>query len=284
LHAAVEGARPFLEFRVERVLGAAELGSAEGRARAADAALAVVAEHPDALVRDQYVMSLADRCRIDAARLRERLEELRRAPRPEPVEHDRGRKGRRDESGWSRDEPLPPEPPEWGSEWSGEDEAPPSAGPAAAPPVRDGVETEALRVAINNPDIAAKYLNEALFVHPTTRAAFVAVEAAPSVTEAVEAVEPAAPEVAALLRRLVVETSEAQWIDVLSRLATEVGRGVLVELEASARVAEDPLAYSASIAWLKRTLDELRSSKAEVETLEQLLDWLGDRRRVTDQG
>ena len=83
---------------------------------------------------------------------------------------------------------------------------------------------------------------------------------------------------------MVVETSEAQWVDVLSRLATEVGRGVLTDLEAATRVAEDPLAYSASIAWLKRTLDELRSSNAEVETLEQLLDWLGDRRRVTDQG
>jgi hypothetical protein len=147
--------------------------------------------------------------------------------------------------------------------------------------VRDGVETEALRVAINNPDIAAKYLDEALFSHPTTRAALVAVQAAPSVSEAIEQ---APPEVTALLTRLVVETSDAQWIDVMSRLATEVGRQVLTELEAEARVAEDPLAYSASVAWLKRTLDELRGSKAEVETLEQLLDWLGDRRRVTDQG
>ena len=59
---------------------------------------------------------------------------------------------------------------------------------------------------------------------------------------------------------------------------------MLVDLEAETRVAADPLAYSASIAWLKRTLDQLRGSKAEVETLEQLLDWLGDRRRVTDQG
>jgi hypothetical protein len=150
--------------------------------------------------------------------------------------------------------------------------------------VRDGVETEALRVAINNPDIAAKYLNESLFAHPTTRAAFLALQAASSVGEAVEATETTDPPVAALLRRLVVETSEAQWIDALSRLATEVGRTVLVDLEAETRVAEDPLAYSASIAWLKRTLDQLRGSKAEVETLEQLLDWLGDRRRVTDQG
>ena len=93
LHAAVEGARPFLEFRVERVLGAADLGSAEGRAKAAEAALAVVAEHPDDLVRDQYVMTVADRCRIDPARLRERLEQLRRSPKKvAPPDQERGRR------------------------------------------------------------------------------------------------------------------------------------------------------------------------------------------------
>ena len=71
LRAAVEGARPFLEFRVERVLGAAELGTAEGRARAARTAMAAVLEHPSALVRDQYVMTIADRTRIEPDRLRE---------------------------------------------------------------------------------------------------------------------------------------------------------------------------------------------------------------------
>ena len=42
----------------------------EGRARTAEAALVVVAEHPDELVRDQYVMEVADRCRLDVERLR----------------------------------------------------------------------------------------------------------------------------------------------------------------------------------------------------------------------
>ena len=60
---AIEEARPFLQFRVDRMLGAGDLTTAEGRARAADAALTAVAEHPDDLVRDQYVMQLADRCR-----------------------------------------------------------------------------------------------------------------------------------------------------------------------------------------------------------------------------
>ncbi|MEX0768845.1 MAG: hypothetical protein WD029_10275, partial [Microthrixaceae bacterium] len=96
-------------------------------------------------------------------------------------------------------------------------------------------------------------------------------------------VETAPPQVAALLVRLSVEPSEAEFSDVLGRLATEVGRSVLRELEAEARSSPDPLAYAASITWLKVTLDQLRNPKAEVEILSQSLAWLADRRRVTEQ-
>ena len=70
---AVKEARPFLQFRVDRMLSGGDLTTAEGRARAAETALMAVAEHPDDLVRDQYVMQLADRCRLDADRLRDHL-------------------------------------------------------------------------------------------------------------------------------------------------------------------------------------------------------------------
>lgn len=70
LKAAISGARPFLAFRLERVLAGADLQTAEGRARGAEAALAVVREHPSELVRDQYLMEVADRTRIGADRLR----------------------------------------------------------------------------------------------------------------------------------------------------------------------------------------------------------------------
>ena len=83
LATAIREARPFLHFRVDRMLGTGNLSTAEGRARAAEAALTAVAEHPDDLVRDQYVMQLADRCRLDVAKLRERLDFVRRHPPPE---------------------------------------------------------------------------------------------------------------------------------------------------------------------------------------------------------
>ena len=51
----------------------------EGRAAAAKAAVAIIAEHPNDLVRDQYLMQLADRVGIDVDRLR-RAAASRREP------------------------------------------------------------------------------------------------------------------------------------------------------------------------------------------------------------
>ena len=77
LAAAVANALPFLAFRINRVLAKGDLRTAEGRARTAEAALDAVREHPSDLVRDQYVMEIAGKCRIDAAKLRERLQNRR---------------------------------------------------------------------------------------------------------------------------------------------------------------------------------------------------------------
>ena len=82
LRSAVEGATPLLAFHLERVLSDAELRTPEGRARAAQAAMGVIAEHPDALVRDQYLMQVADRCRVDPDRLRVAIGSRSRSERP----------------------------------------------------------------------------------------------------------------------------------------------------------------------------------------------------------
>ena len=73
-------AKPFLAFRVERVLAAADMSTPEGRARAAERAMAVVAEHPNELVRDQYLREIADRSRIAVDALRARAGGARPAP------------------------------------------------------------------------------------------------------------------------------------------------------------------------------------------------------------
>ncbi len=71
LRKAVSGAKPFLAFRLDRALAGADLRSPEGRARAAELAMAVVAEHPNAVVRDQYVMQVTDLLHVHHDRLRE---------------------------------------------------------------------------------------------------------------------------------------------------------------------------------------------------------------------
>ena len=75
LRQAVANAVPFMQFRLERVLDAANIATAEGRARAAEIAMQVIAEHPSDLVRDQYVMNVADRLRLDASTIRQRVSE-----------------------------------------------------------------------------------------------------------------------------------------------------------------------------------------------------------------
>ncbi len=62
LAATVDRALPFLGFRVERVLAGASLTSNEARAATAEAAMAVVNEHPNELVRRQYAGEVAVRC------------------------------------------------------------------------------------------------------------------------------------------------------------------------------------------------------------------------------
>ena len=94
LRAAIAGAKPFLAFRVGRVLDAGRFDTAEGRAKTAEAALAMVAEHPDPLVRDQYAIDIASRCRLEDSLVRRFLEQgprpqQRRAPQPVSRPDDR---------------------------------------------------------------------------------------------------------------------------------------------------------------------------------------------------
>ena len=131
---AVTRATPFLEFRIDRLLAIADLDSLEGRARAAQDAAVLVAEHPNDLVRDQYVMKLAGRLDIDPDRLRETVA---RTPHARP----------------HREPTRPP------------------VAPGADRPV-DRRELDALRWAVLAPDEMSGRLDLALFADPVARSAF----------------------------------------------------------------------------------------------------------------
>ena len=182
LAAAVAGARPFLEFRIERLLRAADLGSVEGRAAAAKGAVAVIAEHPDDLVRDQYLMQLAERVGIDVDR-------LRRAAAAGAV-----------------------------AGAAASNAPPPRAGAARRrPPARDRAEVEALRVAVHEPGLVADRLDGALFTDPVVREAYCLLASSATFHEALER---AGGEVHELLQRLAVE--DLPWADDPATYATSV--------------------------------------------------------------
>ncbi|MXW42779.1 MAG: DNA primase [Acidimicrobiia bacterium] len=77
LVAAVADAEDFLDFRINRVLGEADLSSLKGQVRAAEQAVRLVAEHPNAEVRDKYLMQIADRCSVNPNHLRQEATKTR---------------------------------------------------------------------------------------------------------------------------------------------------------------------------------------------------------------
>jgi DNA primase len=256
LHKAVEEARPYLDFRLERLLGAADLRTAEGRARAATAAMDLIGGHPNSLVRDQYLMAVADRCRIEP----ERLRALAAGDGPQFRDGPRLRDGRRPPDG-----PLP------GA----------GAGPDASP--LPGPEVEALRLAIHRPQEVADRLELALFAHPRTRAAFTALAGADTLHQAMENADPGT---AGLLSRLAVEEADADTDDVTVRLVERAGQRALGELSRQARAVADPAQMAATVAWVKPALEELRADPdsgarpRDAET--RLLAWLVAREEAGD--
>jgi DNA primase len=240
---AVAGATPFLGFRVNRVLESASLVSPEGRARAAEEAMAVIAEHPSELVRDQYLMEVASRTRIDPAQLR-----AGNFARPAGGAPRRGRVVR-GESGSQRSRPRVQ---------------------------RDSPETEALRLMLAAPDEIAGLLVEALFADELNLAAYRALSSTPTLRDAVESAD---PPVADLLQRLAVEETEAEVADVIGRLVEEAAGRELVIIQSEVAVADDSTVFARSgeMAWVKLRMEELREPATSLGAGEQLLAWLAQR-------
>jgi DNA primase len=186
LAAAVENAVPFLKFRVDRVLGAARLATAEGRARAAEAALDVIREHPSELVRDQYLMEVAGLTRVEPAQLRLML------ARPSARA-----------AGSSRDDR-------------------PATAPHRVADEHDGPELEVLRHVLHDwPAVEHWIRYDDLFERDLHAMAFRALMAHATVPEAIEAADPG---VADLLARLAAEEVDSDPFDAVVRLLTERAR------------------------------------------------------------
>jgi DNA primase len=260
LRAAIAEAKPFLAFRVERVLEAADLRSAEGRAKAAEAALGVVAEHPNELVRDQYLMLVADRCRLEPDALRALAGRVAQRARTVPG----GGNG-------SRAEP----PGATGSGRGTGDRRPGTerGRGGAADISRPGL--EALRMAVHRPEQVGDRLEAALFPDELQRAAFEALTGSDDLHEAVEAAEHHDPRVAGLLRRLAVEEPATDADDVIVTLVRNASRRQLAVAEAQARMSPNSVGEIAPvIARVRHDLDELDDRDRCLAAADRLLAWL----------
>ncbi len=246
LQRAVDDAVPFLKFRLDRVLNAGDMSTPEGKARVAEHALDVVREHPDSLVREQYVIEIADRTRIDLARLRELL------------------------AGEARRRPAAPQyarpPVDSYGDVEHEDDRPPER-------TRLTPEDEAIRLMIHRPDEVAGQLAPALFGDPTRREAFEALES--------EGVMAAADRVgdraATLLRRLAVESSDAETDDVVAGVVRLSADRVVRDLQHRARMADsvdDRQSFATAIAWVKNQTEGLAERTTREAAVTQLLPWL----------
>ena len=269
LRAAVEGAKPFLQFRVERVLSAADLSTPEGRAKAADAALSAVAEHPDDLVRDQYVMQVAERCRLEPASLRDRLERLRREGPKEPVTKrasTANRSGSDDAPSWVRD----PDDPWDRGEPDDEDAPPPDDGAGwertRAPSFGPGLEV--LRFAIHRPEEVAHRLEPALFGDDLQRSALLVLMEADDLRVAIAG---APPPVRDLLARLAVEEPIGEPEGALYTLILMAARRELAVLEREARSSPEA---GAEVGEIRPIIEHMEVTGTIGEASDRLVAWL----------
>jgi DNA primase len=246
LLAAVALAVPFSEFRLERVLAQASLATPEGRARAADAAIAVVAEHPSDLVRDQYVRSVADRLRLDVDQLRPLLAQRRATPGAVPTPGSRT-------TATTSDRP-----------WR---------------PTRPGV--AALSFLLHVPELAEGRFRAALFLDPDQRLVYEALEDGALVADALDDLERRDEYGAAdVLRQIAasegpeVSSLEEALTGALAQLvraaATEALREIERDLRAGAVTAESAME---AIRDVKARLGELDSPRGS-QALDELIEWL----------
>jgi DNA primase len=236
---AIDEARPFLGFRIERLLTRSDLSSPESRARAAGEAVSLIREHPSELVRDQYLMTVADRCRVEPDRLRQM------SSRPTP---DRDRR---------QVAPAPIQRP----------------GPVAV----SGSELEALRLAVHRPEEVAAQLEAVLFEHPIARSAFDVLSCASTLHEAIEAADPQTADLLQRLAVEDSEASAGDVMTrLIERAGTRALRDLQAQMRQADPTAQAEL--SPTVGWLKLSIEALRpddgTATDTTAAQERLVRWL----------
>ena len=281
LRNCVQNAEPFLAFRIRRHFATADFGSIEGRWNAAAGALALVAEHPNPLVRGEYVMVVADRCHLEARELERRLDGLVKRHRERTFHETANAQEPRRPS--SDVEPtqraIPNSPPE-------DDNVPDqvSVGELLAPSQRPY--NEALKLLAGRPNEMVPYAPSYLFVHPVHLELLRCFAKCATAEEVIGRAGELSPVARSLLMRLVVEPSITDEVDVIGRLVELHAERTLEELMRTVRhpdeneppSPESMRAWSETITYLRSWQARLRENDTRDEAVGVLLAFFsGDR-------
>jgi DNA primase len=256
LRLAVVEAVPFLQFRLDRVLDGANLATAEGRARGAELAMEVLAEHPSDLVRDQYLMQVAYKLRLEESALRPRVAEIAR-------------------NGVKRQ--IPNEP-------SSNESPRRSRAPMAAMP-RPGL--EALRLCVHFSGEVKDRLISAYFVNDTQREIFEGLTSGQPVSDVIDQLQRQGEEDGAqVLSQLVVDELDRDYTaeDVSAVISQLLRSAVGEELKNVERELRDgtiaPDVAMATISDVKERVELLGTSRGDVAERD-LRSWLLSRSPVS---
>ena len=247
LRASIDDATPFLEFLVSRALEAGDLTTAEGRVKAADRCFELIGEHPEPLVRDQYVLTVASRCRLEEALARRQLETVMSRPKANPEDS--------------------------GSKTPGQHGHPDPNRRLRSSNQRTSPEFEALKLVLQPDDTLSELVTPELFADELCALTYELVSSTDSLHIAISE---GGPEVGELLQRLSVEETDAEAIDVAGRLWERyLGRQIEhCRIEARSADADRYSELNQEMNWLKYRLEELRDEKARASAVETLLGWL----------
>ena len=244
LRTAVEQAQPFLGFRLARVLDRGDLSTPEGRARTAENAVAVVREHPSDLVRDQYLMQVADACGVDTSRLRDMLER----PAAPTVEEPR----------W-----IPNEPSDDGA-------------PEPVRQVPASTERTMLLLCLHRPETVPAWIEPHMFGDPLLRNVFVALLDAPG-DDLAGLLELVRPELADAIGQLaVLPEPEGDPDRIVGHFLHDAGLRRVAELRREAQRTGDP-GLMPVIAELGLLIPEVRTASFDLAVAEGLVPLLSTR-------
>ena len=247
LQEAIRSAEPFLSYRINRVLDRSDLNRAEGRARAAADTGAIIAEHPNEVVRDQYLVETAQKVRVDIEQMRRLIVKPAPAPNRAPVPQ------RGDQE---HDEPS--------------QTAPPRETPQ--------VEVNLLRALIHDPATVKPLALQAMFADP------VAIEAFQLVINDGwrDRMGDCSETVTALIARLLVEEVTGDPVELVSRaLDALIGRWN-TELRYDVNDIEQLRQHQPIVQWLAQRQEEMHSDETRPAAVEAVVDWLRNQ-ETTDQ-